>query len=112
MTKVDETGLGAAFQNTLTNSFMLSLPNASHKLSYLHAMYGIGGLAGPIVATAFVSSGIRFSYFFAVSLGIAGLACVILLLAFCLRATESSDVQLDGKKGEAVFASLLKSTVL
>lgn len=53
---------------------------------------GLGGTLSPLVSTLFVTSGIRFSYFFAVSLSVAAINMTILLLSFRLeRNAEPSD---------------------
>lgn len=60
------TGLGVGYQDASANAWVAGLPSAHQKLGYLHGLYGLGALVAPLVATAFVSAGIRFSYFFAV----------------------------------------------
>lgn len=49
---------------------------------YLHGAYGLGALASPLVATAFVEAGIKFSFFFSVSLAIAATDVLVLFLCF------------------------------
>ena len=48
----------------------------------MHRSYGLGALVCPLAATAFASSGIRFSFFYALSIGLAALNVGILLVAF------------------------------
>ncbi|KAK9900205.1 MFS general substrate transporter [Cystobasidium minutum MCA 4210] len=76
---------GAATQLAQTNSYVASLPNPHQALGSLHGAYGLGGAASPLVATLFVSAGIKFSYFFAVSLGFAAINVTILLCTFRLK---------------------------
>lgn len=75
-------GLGVGYQDASANAWVAGLPNAHVKLGYLHGLYGLGALVAPLVATAFVSAGIRFSYFFAVSLGVAATDVLVLFLTF------------------------------
>jgi len=56
------------------------LQNAHQKLGWLHGLYGLGALTSPLVATAFVTSNLRFQYFYTVSLGL-GLTNVVGMLA-------------------------------
>ena len=78
-------GLGVALQLAQTNTYVALMPNSAQALGYLHGGYGLGGATSPLVATLFVSSGIKFSYFFSVSLAVAALNVLILLLSFRLE---------------------------
>jgi hypothetical protein len=80
---------GAATQLAQTNTFVSTLPNPHQALGSLHAAYGLGGALGPTVATIFISSGIKFSYFFAVSLAFAATNVSLLLLTFRLKRDNS-----------------------
>lgn len=71
-----------AYQDAQANAWVAGLPNAHIKLGYLHGAYGLGALASPLVATAFVESGIKFSFFFSVSLAIACTDVLVLFLCF------------------------------
>lgn len=48
----------------------------------MHGAYGFGGLCSPLVATAFVQAGIKWSFFFSVSLSFAFTNVCILYLTF------------------------------
>ena len=52
------------------------------KLLQYFARYGLGALIAPLVATAFVQNGLRWSLFYAVSLGFAAINVIILFLCF------------------------------
>lgn len=52
---------------------------------YLHAAFGTGGLLGPLVATAFVQAGIKFSRFFGVSLALVAVNGVVLFYSFIYK---------------------------
>lgn len=75
-------GFGIALQMAATVSFLSSLPAASIKMNYSQAAYGVGGMLSPLAATAMTSNGVRFSYFFAVSLGLSFLNFLGLFFAF------------------------------
>ncbi|KAJ5227015.1 uncharacterized protein N7469_007021 [Penicillium citrinum] len=65
-------GFGMALSLALSNVYCANLANATTALSFVHGAYGIGGTVSPLFATAMVSSGIRWSVFYAIT------------LAFCL----------------------------
>lgn len=75
-------GFGMALQDAAANTFVATLPNAEQKFGYLHASYGVGALVCPLAATAFASSGNRFSYFYAISIGLALINVLTLIVAF------------------------------
>ena len=75
-------GFGIALQMAATVSFLSSLPAASIKMNYSQASYGLGAMLSPLAATAMTSNGVRFSYFFAVSLGLSFLNFLGLFFAF------------------------------
>ena len=51
--------------NTNLRHYLTIISNA-----FRHGSYGIGGIIGPILATALVSNGVHWSYFYAIALGI------------------------------------------
>jgi fucose permease len=65
--------LGTAFQDAQANTFVASVKAAHRWLGVIHASYGIGCVAGPLVAAAIASSDpknwMRF-YFFPMGLAI------------------------------------------
>ncbi|SCV73590.1 BQ2448_7516 [Microbotryum intermedium] len=75
-------GFGMALQDAQANTYIATLPNVEFKMGLLHASYGFGALICPLAATAFASSGVRFSYFYSVSIGVASLNAAVLLYAF------------------------------
>ncbi|KAL8901366.1 MAG: hypothetical protein Q9192_000581 [Flavoplaca navasiana] len=64
------TGLGQAINLALNNVFCANLANHSIPLGFFHGSYGIGGTVGPLMATALVSTGRRWSSFYFISIGI------------------------------------------
>ncbi|KAM0749955.1 MFS general substrate transporter [Meredithblackwellia eburnea MCA 4105] len=75
-------GFGMALQDAAANAYIAVLPNGEHKFGYLHAAFGLGALICPLCATAFVSHGVLFARFYAISLGLAIIATLILLWGF------------------------------
>ncbi|GAA5864112.1 hypothetical protein JCM8547_005138 [Rhodosporidiobolus lusitaniae] len=75
-------GFGTALQTAQANAWVASLPSSEVKLSLLHASYGLGAAVSPLAATAFVSAGIIFSRFYAVSVALAVVNICSLLYAF------------------------------
>ncbi|KAK1232469.1 hypothetical protein PQX77_004407 [Marasmius sp. AFHP31] len=74
-------GFGLSFQNAQGNGYVGSLPSASMKLMVLHASYGVGAFAAPLVSTHF--SGTRhWSRHFVISAGIAVSNAAILATVF------------------------------
>lgn len=65
------TGLGQAVNLALNNVFCANLANHSIPLGLFHGSYGIGGTVSPLIATALVSTGRRWSSFYFISIGIA-----------------------------------------
>ncbi len=49
--------LGMAFQDSHTNTFVSSVPAAHRWLGFIHAMYALGCLVGPLIATAIATNG-------------------------------------------------------
>lgn len=113
-------GFGMALQDAQANVFVSTLPNMEQRLGFLHAIYGLGALVCPLAATAFASSGIQFSYFYALSLGLALLNVLVLLYGFRFRwrledtpgAAAVEEIELvtpDGQPGVAALAKPPKS---
>ncbi|KAI4280744.1 MAG: hypothetical protein L6R38_004209 [Xanthoria sp. 2 TBL-2021] len=67
------TGLGQAINLALNNVFCANLANHSIPLGLFHGSYGIGGTVGPLMATALVSTGRKWSSFYFISIGIAAM---------------------------------------
>lgn len=63
-------GFGEALGIALNNVFCANLVNSTVILGGAHGSYGIGGILGPIIATALVSNGVHWSRFFAIAIAI------------------------------------------
>ncbi|KUI68381.1 Bypass of stop codon protein 6 [Cytospora mali] len=67
-------GLGMSINLALGNIFCGSLTNSTTALGAMHGSYGIGGITGPLIATAFVTvSNMVWSRYYLVTLGLAAL---------------------------------------
>ncbi|TGO88672.1 hypothetical protein BPOR_0148g00050 [Botrytis porri] len=62
-------GFGMAINLSLSNVFAANLDNGTKMLGFMHGSYGLGGIIAPLVATALVSSGISWSRYYFIPLG-------------------------------------------
>ena len=75
-------------QDAGANAYVASLKdNASVKMGILHAVYGAGAFAAPLIATQFRDLP-HWSFFYLVSLGIAVLNLVALVAVFRFKTQE------------------------
>jgi fucose permease len=49
-------GFGLGLQDAQINGFITRLPNAGSRMSIAHAIYGLGALVSPLIATQFARS--------------------------------------------------------
>ncbi|PYH96303.1 MFS general substrate transporter [Aspergillus ellipticus CBS 707.79] len=82
-------GLGIAINLALNNVFCANLANNTAALGGLHGAYGIGGIMGPLVATALASNGVRWSYYYSINL-----AMSLVNLAFAVWAFQKYEKDL------------------
>lgn len=61
-------GLGMASVLTQHNMFLSNFDKADAYLGYFHGMYGLGATIAPILATAMVSNGVKWSYYYFITL--------------------------------------------
>lgn len=64
-------GFGLSVNLALSNVFAANLTNSTAALGALHGSYGIGGTIAPLIATAMISHGMRWSFFYAIPLVLA-----------------------------------------
>ncbi|KAI5481056.1 MFS efflux transporter [Pseudohyphozyma bogoriensis] len=92
-------GFGMALQGAACNTYVATLPNPQQHFGFVHAAYGIGALVCPLAVTGWASAGHKFSYFYAVSLGLSCLNVAICLGAFRFNyRIEDTHAELDGQK--------------
>ncbi|KAI9826092.1 MAG: hypothetical protein M1832_000541 [Thelocarpon impressellum] len=75
-------GLGMGISLALNNVFVANLANNTAMLGTFHGSYGIGGIIGPLIATAMVSHGFPWSRYYLLALGVAFLNLVFAGWAF------------------------------
>jgi fucose permease len=76
-------GLGMALSIAMNNFFCANLANATTALGCFSGAYGIGGVVSPLIATAMVSSGVRWSFSYIIPYG--PLRCEPSLLGLRIR---------------------------
>ena len=79
-------GYGYATFLAMTNSWVVNLLNGTTILGSMHAFYGLGGVIAPLIATALVSKGVRWSAFYFIPLGIS--VFTIFSMSWCFRGYE------------------------
>ena len=72
---------GQALQDTQGNTFVSAVPQAHRWLGFIHAMYMLGCLVGPLVASA-VSSATQWNLFYAFPLGLCFMNVIITTYVF------------------------------
>lgn len=83
-------GIGLALQDAQANGFVGSLSEkAESKMGILHAAYGLGAFASPLVATQF-SPMRRWSFHYLVSLGLALSNTLLSIIVFRFRVQEDA----------------------
>lgn len=87
-------GLGQAYQDSHANTFVSSVGKSAHRwLGFIHAMYGVGCLVSPFVATAVASASSRWTLFYLFPLGLS--VCNISLVVIAFR----DDIRVIGGRG-------------
>ncbi|KAL2011571.1 hypothetical protein VTN00DRAFT_4289 [Thermoascus crustaceus] len=79
-------GFGMAVNTALNNVFCANLANSTAALGGLHGGYGIGGTIGPLIATALASHGVRWSFYYIITLGMA--LCNLVFSVFAFKGYE------------------------
>ncbi|KID79503.1 Bypass of stop codon protein 6 [Metarhizium brunneum] len=84
-------GFGLAINVAVGNTFCGALQNGTLVLGLLHGTYGIGGISGPLVATALVAvAGAIWSRYYIVTLGVVLLSLAVALWSFWSFEKEQS----------------------
>jgi fucose permease len=74
---------GLAYQDTHANTFVTSIKGAHRWLGFIHAMYALGCLVSPFVATAVAASGAgRWPLFYTFLVGLGALNILAVLVTF------------------------------
>lgn len=75
-------GFGAALFLAMTNAWVINLVNGTTLLGFMHGAYGVGGVVSPIMATAMVSKGVRWSFYYLIPLFFAVLNTLFMSISF------------------------------
>ncbi|KAF4625771.1 hypothetical protein G7Y89_g12390 [Cudoniella acicularis] len=109
------TGLGQAYQDSHSNTFVSGVRGSHRWLGFIHASYGLGLLISPFVATAVAtveSWNWNFFYIFLVGIGVANLSLVLVAfrdsVKFTSPASESGDPVNRNKEAWADLKAILK----
>ncbi|KAK9458483.1 major facilitator superfamily domain-containing protein [Lipomyces oligophaga] len=62
-------GVGSGTIVAAWNVFIVSLENENELMGILHGFYGAGAILSPVIATALISTGVKWSYFYCILLG-------------------------------------------
>ncbi|KAF2838125.1 MFS transporter [Patellaria atrata CBS 101060] len=94
--------LGMAYQDSHANTYVSSVKDAHRWLGFIHAMYALGCLVGPFVATAVATSGKgeRWLFFYAVEAGLGVANLVGVVVTFWDTLGFNSTAQEEGREGE------------
>jgi len=93
-------GIGGALQDAQANGFVASLKsNAETKMGFLHAAYGAGAFASPLVATQF-SQMTHWSFHYLTTLGIAVANTIMLVAVFGMKDQDYCLAQIGQPAGE------------
>ncbi|KAF9495023.1 MFS general substrate transporter [Pleurotus eryngii] len=93
-------GVGIAMQDAQANGYVASIKeNAETKMGILHATYGLGAFAAPLVATQFAQID-RWSFHYLVSLGVALSNAVALAMVFRFKGQDECLTAMGQPVGE------------
>ncbi|KAF8903921.1 MFS general substrate transporter [Gymnopilus junonius] len=109
-------GMGLALQDAQANGFVATLKDhPESKMGVLHAAYGLGAFASPLVATQF-SQLPRWSFHFLASLGIAVSNTILLISVFklqrqdeCLRQAGEVIIERTPTSEENTFRQVMRT---
>ncbi|ORX88468.1 MFS efflux transporter [Basidiobolus meristosporus CBS 931.73] len=105
-------GFGAGIQDAGTNIYVAGLKRSSEKLNLLHGFYGIGAFVAPLVAAAILASGIRWNFYYLVTLGLALINIPLAYFAFQTQQGNLAEQQDDQQQNNDDGGKMLKQVVL
>ncbi|ROW13981.1 hypothetical protein VPNG_04094 [Cytospora leucostoma] len=90
-------GLGMSINLALGNTFCGGLAGSTTALGAMHGSYGIGGVTGPLIATALVTVGDTvWSRFYLLTLGLSVLTGFLALWSYCHYERDHPDAAVSG----------------
>ncbi|KAE9373961.1 MFS general substrate transporter [Stipitochalara longipes BDJ] len=84
-------GFGLALQDAQYNTYIARLPDAATKLGIVHAIYGVGALSSPIVATLLMQAKVAPPLFYFTNLAWCAMSLTALVAGFGFSGSNSSD---------------------
>ncbi|GJN78851.1 hypothetical protein PLIIFM63780_002361 [Purpureocillium lilacinum] len=104
-------GFGNGVADAAWNAWVGNLANSSELLGFLHALYGVGGVVSPLIATTLITkANLPWYSFYYIMIGLAGIELVVLASAFWdsngatyRRVYQESELDSHSKLTEALF---------
>ena len=94
-------GIGIAFQDAVANAYISNLKYSHRWLGILHALYGVGALISPLVATAISSHRPdKWHYFYLLPFGLTVFNVLFLVVTFRGMVGGNSKAQKDAATGQ------------
>lgn len=105
-------GLGAGAIDTGLNTYA-AMNYSARTMNWLHACYGLGAASGPVLLTAILASGAPWQrgYFLVGVSELVLVACFLATLSWWPKVSETRELEMEGKAGEAQPAASLLSTL-
>jgi fucose permease len=96
-------GFGLALQDAQFNTYIARLPGAATKLGIIHAIYGVGALTSPIVATLLmVEAKVDPPLFYLTNLAWCLTTLTMLLIGFGIDGSSDGESQSDVENNEGI----------
>lgn len=109
-------GFGLALQDAQFNTYIARLPGATTKLGIVHAIYGVGALLSPVVATLLMKAQTPPPLFYFTNLAWCVTTMTVLLAGFGFTGGSLSDGRLrsggDNEDGLASLRTVISSRVV
>jgi fucose permease len=86
-------GFGLALQDAQWNTYVARLPNAATNLGFAHAIYGLGALSSPVVATLLMQAKVQPPHFYATNVVWCVTTIIVLSAGFGLSGSSLSNVE-------------------
>lgn len=105
-------GLGVAYQDAQTNTFVANLENAYRWLGMLHALYGFGALIAPLIATTIAAQTPYWNYYYCFMLGVAAMNIGFLAFSFKDKLFRPPNTTAKDTAGKELKKALSQKVVL
>ncbi|KAK9446824.1 major facilitator superfamily domain-containing protein [Limtongia smithiae] len=96
------TGLGNGTLDAAWNVYISNLRNENELLGLMHGFYGLGAVTSPLVATAMVTAGMRWNYYYII---LFGLGCMMIVLSAVVFRGETAKKYLAQSKASTAVES-------